>query len=288
DLANLVNEAAILAARRNKKKIGMPEFEEAVDRVQMGPERKSRVISPDEKQRVAYHEAGHAVVAFCLPDFDPLHKVTIVARGMAGGYTMALPQEDRTLYTKTYLEKRIAFALGGHAAEELRFGEFTTGPSDDISKVTQIARSMVTRYGMSERLGPRTFGRKEELVFLGREISEQRDYSDKIAEEIDDEVRVIIDEAHERARKILTENRDKLELLSQRLMDEETLDGDRLIGLLSGEIGDSGSSLPPSSSLPSDQQPRVDEQPPLPKPRTNPKPGLAWGSSSSQVNSSLE
>jgi cell division protease FtsH len=287
DLANLVNEAAILSARRNKKKIGMSEFEEAVDRVQMGPERKSRVISPQEKLRVAYHEAGHAVVGFCLTDFDPMHKVTIVARGMAGGYTMPLPEEDRTLYTKTYLGKRIAFALGGHAAEELQFGEFTTGPSDDISKVTQMARAMVTRYGMSERLGPRTFGRKEELVFLGREISEQRDYSDKIAEEIDDEVRVIIDEAHEVARKILAEHRDKLERLAKYLLEAETLEGERLIALLSGSNIDS-TPLAPPPAVPTDELPQP-EEPPLPKPRTAPKPGLAWGSSSGgQVNSWLE
>ena len=286
DLANLVNEAAILAARRNKKKIGMPEFEEAVDRVQLGPERKSRVISPQEKEIVAYHEAGHAVIAFCLPDFDPLHKVTIVARGMAGGYTMAIPEEDRRVFTKSYFEKKVTMALGGHVAEELQFGEMTTGPSDDISKVTQFARAMVTRYGMSERLGPRTFGRKEELIFLGREISEQRDYSEKVAEEIDEEVRRIIDEAHEHARHILSENRDKLDRLAQYLVVEETIEGETLIALLSGKAPPDRSEVPPAPSAPADE-PSAGEQNQLPKPRTSPAPGLAWGSSG-QVSSSLQ
>jgi cell division protease FtsH len=280
DLANLVNEAAILAARRNKKKIGMSEFEEAVDRVQMGPQRKSKVISPKEKQMVAYHEAGHAVVAYSLHEYDPLHKVTIVARGMAGGYTMALPEEDRTLYSKAYFEKRLAFALGGQVAEEVKFGEMTTGPSDDISKVTQMARAMVTRYGMSERLGPRTFGRKEELIFLGREISEQRDYSEKVAEEIDEEVRRIIEEAHAVARKIITENLDKLDRLAMRLIEDETLEGDQLMAVLSGRPPAEPPALPPpAESEPPDAETVPDDEL-TPSPRTNPKPGLAWGSAS--------
>jgi cell division protease FtsH len=283
DLANLVNEAAILAARRNKKKISMSELEEAVDRVQMGPERKSRVISPKEKEMVAYHEAGHAVVAYCLQDYDPLHKVTIVARGMAGGYTMALPEEDRTLYSKAYFQKRLAFALGGQVAEEVKFGEMTTGPSDDISKVTQMARAMVTRYGMSEKLGPRTFGRKEELIFLGREISEQRDYSEKVAEEIDEEVRRIIDDAHLQARKIVTENQDKLERLALRLIEDETLEGEQLFAVLAGRPpAEPPPMAPPATSGTPDEPTAADEQP---LPRANPKPGLAWGSS--QVSSHL-
>jgi cell division protease FtsH len=281
DLANLVNEAAILAARRNKKKIGMSEFEEAVDRVQMGPQRKSKVISPKEKQMVAYHEAGHAVVAYSLHDYDPLHKVTIVARGMAGGYTMALPEEDRTLYSKDYFEKRLAFALGGQVAEEVKFGEMTTGPSDDISKVTQMARAMVTRYGMSERLGPRTFGRKEELIFLGREISEQRDYSEKVAEEIDEEVRQIIEEAHAVARKIITENLDKLDRLAMRLIEDETLEGEQLMSVLSGKPpAEPPAVIPPAESEPPDAGAVPEDEQQSPSPRTNPKPGLAWGSTS--------
>jgi len=278
DLANLVNEAAIMAARQNKKRIGMPEFEEAIDRVMMGPERKSRVRSPRENEMVAYHEAGHALVAYKLEDFDPLYKITIVSRGMAGGYTLALPEEDRHINTKAYLEKRLAMALGGHAAEELVFGEMSTGPSDDIAKVTKLARAMVTRYGMSERLGPRTFGQKEELIFLGREISEQRDYSEKVAEEIDDEVRRIIDKAHDLARDILRENRAKLDQLAKKLIEVETLEGEQLIALLEGpldeEVPAPEEPSPPAATPPAPIEPdvRPDEAP-----KGRPRPGLAWG-----------
>ncbi len=276
DLANLVNEAAILAARVNRKRVTMHEFEEAIDRVMMGPERKSRVRSARENEMVAYHEAGHALVAYKLSDFDPLYKITIVSRGMAGGYTLALPEEDRHINTKAYLEKRLAMALGGQAAEELIFGEMSTGPSDDISKVTKLARSMVTRYGMSERLGPRTFGQKEELVFLGREISEQRDYSEKVAEEIDDEVRHIIEQAHELARKILRENKDKLVILAEKLIEVETIEGEQLIALLDGEqppAAEEPAAPPPSTPPPAEPEVRPDED----QPRGQPRPGLAWG-----------
>jgi cell division protease FtsH len=279
DLANLVNEAAILAARVNKKRVTMTEFEEAIDRVMMGPERKSRVRSARENEMVAYHEAGHAIVAYKLKDFDPLYKITIVSRGMAGGYTLALPEEDRHINTKPYLEKRLAMALGGQVAEELIFGEMSTGPSDDISKVTKLARSMVTRYGMSERLGPRTFGQKEELVFLGREISEQRDYSEKVAEEIDDEVRHIIEQAHELARQILRDNKDKLVQLAKKLIEIETLEGEQLMALLDGPLdGDAPPAVeeptpPPSTPPEIEPEPRPDED----QPRGQPRPGLAWG-----------
>ena len=178
DLANLVNEAALLAARRSKKRLSMAEFNEAVDRVIAGPERKSRVISPREKEIIAFHEAGHALVARLLPNADPVYKVTIVPRGMAGGFTRFLPEEDRHLGTRTQFQDRLAATLGGHVAEELALGEMTTGPQNDIEQATKIARQMVMQWGMSERLGPRTFGRKEELVFLGREIGEQRNYSE--------------------------------------------------------------------------------------------------------------
>jgi cell division protease FtsH len=275
DLANLVNEAAILAARFNKKRVTMNEFEEAIDRVMMGPERKSRVRSARENEMVAYHEAGHAIVAYKLDDFDPLYKITIVSRGMAGGYTLALPDEDRHINTKAYLDKRIAMALGGHAAEELIFGEMSTGPSDDISKVTKLARSMVTRYGMSERLGPRTFGQKEELVFLGREISEQRDYSEKVAEEIDDEVRHIIEQAHELARQILRDNKDKLILLAEKLIEIETLEGEQLIALLDGDKPPAAEEPAPPPSSPPEVEP--DSRPDEDQPRGQPRPGLAWG-----------
>ncbi|MCK4375546.1 MAG: ATP-dependent zinc metalloprotease FtsH, partial [Candidatus Brocadiae bacterium] len=188
DLANLVNEAAILAARRNKKSIGMDELDESVDRVIAGPERKSRKINPEEKEITAYHEAGHALVARMLPNADPVHKISIVARGMSLGHTRQLPIEDRYLMTRAQFKAMLATLLGGHTAEELVFHEMTTGAQSDIEQATKIARAMVTDFGMSDKLGPRTFGRKEEMVFLGREITEQRDYSDKIAEQIDDEV----------------------------------------------------------------------------------------------------
>ncbi len=281
DLANLVNEAAILAARRTKKRVGISEFEEAIDRVMMGPERKSRIRSARENEMVAYHESGHALVAYMLKDFDPLYKITIVSRGMAGGYTLALPEEDRHINTKSYLENRIAMALGGHAAEEIVFGEMSTGPSDDISKVTQLARAMVTRYGMSEQLGPRTFGRKEELIFLGREISEQRDYSEKVAEEIDDEVRRIIDRAHGLARTLIRDNKAKLEQLARKLMEVETLEGDQLIALMASSNDESptveppAAPTPPAPPAPSEPEQRDDA------PRPQPRPGLAWGTGGS-------
>ncbi|MCU0484917.1 MAG: ATP-dependent zinc metalloprotease FtsH [Anaerolineales bacterium] len=223
DLENLVNEAAILAARRNKKVITQPELEEAIERVIAGPERRSRLISQEEKRIVAYHEAGHAIVGHVLPNTDPVHKVTIVARGMAGGYTMALPQEDRTLMSRGKMLDEIAFTLGGRAAEEIVFNYITTGASNDLERVTRMARSMVTRLGMSSELGPMVYGQKEELIFLGREISEQRDYSEAIAEVIDQEVRKLISEAYARAKNILTDYKDMLDAVAQRLMEVETL-----------------------------------------------------------------
>jgi cell division protease FtsH len=223
DLENLVNEAAILAARRNKKIIGHSELEEAIERVIAGPERRSRLISEEEKRVVAYHEAGHAVVAHVLPNTDPVHKITIVARGMAGGYTMALPQEDRTLMSRAKFLDDLAFTLGGRAAEELVFTDITSGASNDLERVTKMARSMVTRLGMSSQLGPMVYGQKEELIFLGREISEQRDYSEAVAELIDQEVRTIVSESYERAKTILTEYRDKLDAVAERLLEVETM-----------------------------------------------------------------
>jgi cell division protease FtsH len=223
DLENLVNEGAILAARRNKKVIGQSELEEAIERVIAGPERKSRLISESEKRIVAYHEAGHAVVINALPQADPVHKVSIIARGMAGGYTLALPEEDRTLMPRKKIMADLIGLLGGRAAEELVFDDITSGAANDLERVTRMARSMVTRLGMSERLGPMVYGQKEELIFLGREISEQRDYSESVAEEIDSEVRRIVSEAHDRARGILVEYRDKLDAVAQRLLEVETI-----------------------------------------------------------------
>ena len=232
DLANLVNESAILAARRNKTIIGPDEFAESIDRVIAGPERKSRVINPKEKEMTAYHEAGHALVGHLLPHADPVSKISIVARGQMGGYTRFVPKEDRSLITKRQLEARLAYALGGRAAEEIIFDETTTGASDDLEQATNIARTMVTRFGMSEKLGPRTFGKREELVFLGREISEQRNYSDQVAETIDSEVFDLIDAANHNAREIIVKHRAKLTKLAKYLIAHETVEEDTLIELL--------------------------------------------------------
>lgn len=223
DIENLVNEAAILAARRNKKVIGQSEMEESIERVIAGPERKSRLISEEEKRIVAYHEAGHAVVMNSLPQADPVHKVSIIARGMAGGYTLALPEDDRTLMPRKKMIADMIGLLGGRAAEELVFDDITSGASNDLERVTRMARSMVTRLGMSENLGPLVYGQKDELIFLGREISEQRDYSEAIAEQIDKEVRSIVDEAHTRARQILEKYNDRLEAVAERLLEVETI-----------------------------------------------------------------
>ena len=223
DIENLVNEAAILAARRNKKSVGHEEFQEAIERVIAGPERRSRLISQDEKLIVAYHEAGHAIISHALPNADPVHKVTIVPRGMAGGYMIALPEDDRTMMSRNKMLDEMAVALGGRAAEEITFDDITTGASSDLEKVTQIAQRMITRFGMSKELGARVYGQKEELVFLGREISEQRDYSDAIAEKIDEEVIGLVNKAYERALDILTTYRDKLDLVAEKLIEVETL-----------------------------------------------------------------
>jgi cell division protease FtsH len=228
DLANLVNEAAILAARRNKKSIGMKELEESVDRVIAGPERKSRKISPREKEVIAYHEAGHALVARMLPNADPVQKISIVSRGMALGYTKQVPLEDRYLISRSQIMDMLAHMLGGRTAEELIFDEITTGASDDIKRATALARRMVIDFGMSDKLGPRTFGHKEEMVFLGREISEQRDYGDEVADTIDNEVNNLIQNARNTARKILTENKEKLIELTKTLIEQETLEGEAL------------------------------------------------------------
>jgi len=223
DLENLVNEAAILAARRNKKIIMQSEFEESIERVIAGPERKSRLISQSEKRIVAYHEAGHAVVINSLPETDPVQKVSIIARGMMGGFTLSLPEEDRTLIARRKIIADMIGLLGGRAAEEIVFDDITSGASNDIERVTQLARNMVTRLGMSEEMGPMVYGQKEELIFLGREISEQRDYSEAIAEKIDHEVRILVSEAYDRARSILLEHRDKLDAVAQRLIEVETI-----------------------------------------------------------------
>ncbi|MCC6602045.1 MAG: ATP-dependent zinc metalloprotease FtsH [Anaerolineae bacterium] len=241
DIENTVNEAALLSARRNRKSISMDEFHEAIERVQLGPERKSRVITPAEKEIIAYHEAGHALVSHFQPAAMPLRKVTIVPRGMGLGLTWYL-EDDTSLPNKTQLQAQIASLLGGRVAEEIVFGEITSGASNDLQRVTQMARTMVTQLGMSEELGPRVYGQKQEMVFLGREISEQRDYSDAIAEKIDVEVRQIIDEQYGRATDILTTHRPELDLIARMLLERETLDAEEFLALVEGK------GLPPSSS----------------------------------------
>jgi len=226
DLENLVNEAAILAARRNKRVIEQAEFDEAIERVIAGPERKSRLINPAEKKIIAYHEAGHAIVIQSIPEADPVQKVSIISRGMMGGFTMSLPLEDSMLESKKGMEADIVSLLGGRAAEELIFNDITSGASNDIENATKLARKMVTRLGMSEALGPMVYGQKEELVFLGREISEQRDYSEAIAQKIDSEVQRIVTEAYQRASGILAQNKDKLIQVADMLLEKETISRD--------------------------------------------------------------
>jgi cell division protease FtsH len=234
DLENLVNEAAILAARRNKRAVGLAELTEAIDRVIAGPQRKSRVISERERVMTAYHEAGHALVARMLPNSDPVRKVSIVARGMAGGYTRVVPDEDRMFRTRNQFEDMLATFMAGQVAEAMVFDEITTGASNDIERATAIARRMVTEFGMSELLGPLAFGKKDELIFLGREISEQRNYSDEIAFQIDQEIRKLIDRANERARSIIAEQFDKLEAIAKLLIEQETIEHEELEELFDG------------------------------------------------------
>ncbi len=224
DLENLINEAAILAARRNKKSIGMSEMQESMERVIMGPERKTRVISNKEKTSIAYHEAGHAILHHLLEHATPVHKITIVPRGRAGGYVMSLPESDTLLVSREEFEDEIVAMMGGRAAEEIIFNQFTTGASNDLQQATARARAMVTQYGMSDVLGPRAFGSGSGSLFLGRDLYEQRDYSEQAAEEIDNEVKRILQTAYQRAKSILNDNREKLEQIAHVLMEQETLD----------------------------------------------------------------
>ncbi len=233
DLANLVNEAAILSVRRGKKVISGDELKESIEKVILGPERRSKVINKKEKEIIAYHEAGHALVGSTLPNADPVQKVSIIARGQAGGYTLSAPTEDKSLHSKAYFVDELATLLGGHVSEKLFMGDVTTGPSNDLERATHMARAMVTRYGMST-LGPRTFGKKEELVFLGREISEEKDYSEHTAESIDAEVSRFIAEASKTAEKILTERKDILKKIVAELLEKETIEKEafnRIVGI---------------------------------------------------------
>ena len=276
DLSNLINEAAILAARNNKKAIGQLELEEAIARVIAGPERKSRMITEREKNVIAYHEIGHALVAKSLPNADPVHKVSIISRGMALGWTMQLPTEDRYLVSRSELNDDMAVILGGRVAEELIFGDITSGASDDIGKATKLARRMVTEWGMSEKLGPLTFGHKEELVFLGRDLGEQRNYSEEVAGEIDQEVHRLVDAGYQRAKKILTERRDKLVQLAEYLKTEETIEGWQMDAVLNAPDG----KVPPvperpkaETPRPAPTQPKADDRgPEIPPGRLEPTP----------------
>ncbi|MFN3285695.1 MAG: ATP-dependent zinc metalloprotease FtsH [bacterium] len=269
DLANLVNEAALLAARRNKRRITMAEFDEAIERVIAGPQRRSRVLSQRERELVAFHEAGHALLRKLLPHADPPHKVTIVSRGMALGYVMGMPPEDRYTRTRAELLDEITVAMGGRVAEEIVFGEVTTGAENDFEQATDMARKMVTDFGMSEKLGPMSLGKRHGPVFLGRDLVESRNYSEEIAYEIDKEVRRIIDECYSRAKQILEANRDKLEVIARALLEKESLDAEELDRLLAGQPLDADS---PAPGAPQPQAPpRTVPAPPV-VPSLRPKP----------------
>jgi cell division protease FtsH len=252
DLENLVNEAAILAARKNKKSISMRDCEEAIYRVILGPERKSRVISEEQRRLVAYHEAGHAVVGHVLPNCDPVRKITIVPRGMSGGSVLSMPDDDLGPETRSRIKDQIAKALGGRAAEEVVFGEITTGAGggqgSDLHTVTSYARAMVTRYGMSDRLGPMMFGKNDEMVFLGREISEQRDYSESVAQAIDEEVKKIVDEAYNRAVSVVREHRERVETIAAKLLEIETIDYDEFLQIMGQAASSNRKKLEPLGS----------------------------------------
>jgi cell division protease FtsH len=262
DLANLVNEAALLAARRGRKTIGDLELEEGIMRVIAGPEKKTRLLSEHERKVTAYHEMGHALVGHYLPNCDPVHKISIISRGQALGYTISLPAEDKFLMTKSALGEQMAATLGGRAAEELVFHEVTTGAANDLEKVTSTAKHMIMRYGMSEKLGPRVLGRNHDMPFLGRDMGAEPDYSEEIAREIDDEIRRVIEEAHERARKVLAEHMDELHQISELLIERETIDKDQFERLLAGEA--------PESVFVEDEVPAAEK--PERKPRAEPKP----------------
>ncbi len=263
DLANLMNESAILAGRRNKKMIEMIDLEDSIDKVLLGPERKSRRISPKEKEITAYHEAGHALVAKMLPDADPPRKISIIPRGMAGGYTKTL-EEDRSYWSRSRIIAGITTYMAGIASEKIIFNEVTTGAQDDIKRATEMARRMVTDFGMSDRLGPRTFGDRQEMVFLGREISEQRDYGDKIADAIDEEVNRIIQEAHTRATEILNAHKETLVRLAQTLIVEETLEADRLEAVFKGPDASATPLAPAPKPEPPPAKPAAESRKPNP------------------------
>ncbi|NLT05806.1 MAG: AAA family ATPase, partial [Solirubrobacterales bacterium] len=280
DLQNLVNEAALLAARQGKREIDHLQLEEGIMRVIAGPEKKTRVMGEKERRITAYHEMGHALVAHFLDNTDPVHKISVISRGQALGYTISLPTEDKFLTTRAELQDTMAMTLGGRAAEEIVFGEVTTGASNDLEKVTQTAKQMVMRFGMSEKLGPRVFGHDHGQPFLGREYSSEPDYSDDVAREIDNEIRRVVEEAHQSARAILEAHRDDLENTSEILLRRETIEREEFIQLLEGKselevFGPDEPVRPSGPEEPAEEEPaaRKPERGPTPLPR----PGLAGG-----------
>ena len=282
DLANLINEAALLTARSGNREITMKELEEGIMRVIAGPEKKTRVMSEKERLITAYHELGHAIVGHLLPNCDPVHKISIISRGQALGYTISLPTEDKFLTTRAELTDTMAMTLGGRAAEEIVFGEITTGASNDLEKVTETAKQMVMRFGMSERLGPRVFGHDRGQPFLGREFSAEPDYSDEIAREIDDEIRRIVEGAHQTAKGLLNENREQLDRISKLLLERETIDADEFVALLEGKpesevFADEEEPAEPPAEPEPEPEPAAREST---RPAPSPRPGFAGGDAS--------
>ena len=281
DLANLINEAALLTARTGSREISMKELEEGIMRVIAGPEKKTRVMSEKERLITAYHELGHAIVGHLLPNCDPVHKISIISRGQALGYTISLPTEDKFLTSRAELTDTMAMTLGGRGAEEIVFGEITTGASNDLEKVTETAKQMVMRFGMSERLGPRVFGHDRGQPFLGREFSTEPDYSDEIAREIDDEIRRIVESAHQTAKDLLNDKRDELDTLSKILLERETIDAEQFVALLAGKseeevFVDDEEPSQPVEPEPEPEKAQREGARPIPRPR----PGYAGGDAS--------
>ena len=271
DLANLVNEAALLAARRGKKTIEQEELEEGIMRVIAGPEKKTRLLSEEERKVTAYHEMGHALVGHYLDQDTDVHKISVISRGQALGYTISLPREDRYLTRKSTLMDQLAATLGGRAAEELVFNEVTTGAANDLEKVTSTAKQMIMRFGMSEKLGPRVLGRNHDMPFLGREMSAEPDYSEEVAREIDEEIRRVIEEAHQRAREVLTQHMEELHRLSAILIERETIDKDQFLRLLEGAAEEEVFADEAQEAAPEADKPK--ERRPAPKPKPFPVPG---------------
>ena len=292
DLANLINESALLTARKGNREITMVELEEGIMRVIAGPEKKTRVMSEKERLITAYHEMGHAIVGHVLENTDPVHKVSIISRGQALGYTISLPSEDKFLTTRAELADTMAMTLGGRAAEEIVFSEITTGASNDLEKVTETAKQMVMRFGMSERLGPRVFGHNRGQPFLGREFSSEPDYSDEIAREIDDEIRRVVEEAHQSAKDILSQRRDRLETLSKLLLERETIDAKEFVLLIDGASAEEVFGSPddeeeeeptaPADSPEAEKGSGREGARPMPRPR----PGFAGGTAEMRADGS--